>query len=148
MSVRIDTVSVKARLTEINDIARDNLKQATQQAVNNLLNLAKKEAPSDTGELQRKHRTTVKMNGNTIEGRVENYAEYGVYVHEGTGIYAKGGNGRKKGWGYTVESGRSKYQGFHWTRGNKPNSWMEKTVKDNTENVKRMYLNILKGGIT
>lgn len=143
MSVNIDISQVLGQLSKISEATKNHLVEKTSQATGNLLNESQRATPKDTGELQQKHRMSVDIKGSKIEGRVEAYAEHAVYVHEGTGIYARNGNGRKTPWGYTVKSNRSKYQGFHWTRGNKPQPWLENTLKENRDNVVRMYRGVV-----
>ncbi|MDM0720058.1 HK97 gp10 family phage protein, partial [Clostridium perfringens] len=63
-----------------------------------------------------------------VIGRVGNTMEYAPYVHQGTGIYAKDGNGRKTPWKYKVESG--KYKGWHITKGQRPQPFLEKAKID------------------
>lgn len=144
MSVRVYTKQVRERMDVIKKSTRDKIIEVTRDATAALLNQTQREAPKDTGELAQKQRMTMKTDGNVIEGRVETYAEHAVYVHEGTGIYARKGNGRKTPWGYKVESNRSKYQGFHWTRGQKPQPWMEDIMKERRSNIVRMYKSVVR----
>lgn len=52
--------------------------------------------------------------------------DYAIYVHEGTGIYAAEGNGRKTPWFYTDDNGET-----HFTRGMKPNRFLRNAVEKN-----------------
>lgn len=79
--------------------------------------------PKDMGHLRASMFSQVSMNDNFVVGVVGNSSEIAPYVHQGTGLYAIDGNGRKTPWGYTVKAG--KYKGFHWTRGQKPNQFLE-----------------------
>ena len=49
--------------------------------------------------------------------------ETAPFVHQGTGLYAKDGNGRKTPWKYEAVAG--KYKGWHTTRGQKPQPFLE-----------------------
>lgn len=71
-----------------------------------------------------------------IVGRVGTNEEYGPYVHNGTGIYAKDGNGRKTPWGYTVRAG--KHKGFHWTQGQRPQPFLENAKLEKKSAVERI----------
>lgn len=84
---------------------------------------AKKLCPADTGVLRASMMHQVAMNDTSVIGVVGNSLEIAVYVHQGTGLYAINGDGRKTPWGYTVKTG--KYKGFHWTKGQKPNQFLE-----------------------
>ena len=143
--VKVDTSSMKIRLESITEATKDNFQSVTTQVAGNLLNESKRTSPKDTGENAQKHRMDVKREGTKIIGTVEAYSQHAVYLHEGTGLYAKNGMGRKSPWGYTVESSRSKYKGFHWTRGIKPNPWLDEVMENNLKKIKRLYRNVVKG---
>ena len=57
--------------------------------------------------------------------------EYGVYVHEGTGIFATGGKGRKTPWVYKDAKGN-----WHVTRGMKPNRFLKNAFMRNKDQIK------------
>ena len=57
--------------------------------------------------------------------------EYGKWVHEGTGIYAVNGDGRKTGWWYTDDKGES-----HFTRGMHPNRFLRNAIEKNADKYK------------
>lgn len=84
---------------------------------------AKRECPVDQGFLRASITSDIEASASEITGRIGSNLEYAPYVHNGTGIYAKDGNGRKTAWGYEVLAG--KYKGFHWTRGQKPQPFLE-----------------------
>lgn len=54
---------------------------------------------------------------------------YGVYVHEGTGIYHK--NGRRTPWRYKDDTGK-----WHTTRGMKPNRFLKNAISKNQRQIK------------
>lgn len=56
---------------------------------------AKKNCPADTGTLRQSITHTVEVEGDTVRGYVGSNLDYAPYVHQGTGIYAVMGNGRK-----------------------------------------------------
>lgn len=97
---------------------------------------AKKNCPVDQGVLRASITSEAGISSSEIIGRIGSNLEYAPYVHNGTGIYAKEGNGRKTPWGYTVKAG--KYKGFHWTRGQKPQPFLENaklTKKNEVEKI-------------
>lgn len=97
---------------------------------------AKKNCPVDQGLLRASVTSETVVSTDEITGRVGSNLEHAPYVHNGTGIYAKDGNGRKTPWGYTVKAG--KYKGFHWTRGQKPQPFLENaklTKKNEVEKI-------------
>lgn len=94
---------------------------------------AKKNCPVDMGILRAAMFHDVGLSETEIVGSVANSKEYAPYVHQGTGIYAKDGNGRKTPWKYKVEKG--KYAGWHITRGQKPNPFLEKAKLNNKDKI-------------
>lgn len=101
---------------------------------------AKINCPVDQGPLRAAMFTDVTMENGQIVGRVGNTMEYAPYVHQGTGIYAVNGDGRKTPWGYTVDKG--KHKGFHWTHGQKPQPFL-----DNAKNQHKDDISALIGGV-
>ena len=97
---------------------------------------ARKNCPVDQGPLKASITSETEITEEEVIGRVGSNLEYAPYVHNGTGIYAKDGNGRKTPWGYTVKAG--KYKGFHWTHGQKPQPFLENaklTKKNEVEKI-------------
>lgn len=84
---------------------------------------AKQNCPVDIGILRASIASETEVTASEIVGRIGSNEEYAPYVHNGTGIYAKDGNGRKTPWGYTVRAG--KHKGFHWTQGQRPQPFLE-----------------------
>ena len=86
-------------------------------------NQAKQNCQVDQGFLRASITSETEVTAEEIVGRIGSNLEYAPYVHNGTGIYAVAGDGRKTPWGYTVKAG--KHKGFHWTHGQKPNPFLE-----------------------
>ncbi|MDB1935270.1 HK97 gp10 family phage protein [Clostridium tertium] len=101
---------------------------------------AKKNCPVDQGILRASIKHDVNFNDAEIVGTVFSSLEYAPYVHQGTGIYAVNGDGRKTPWKYEVKAG--KYKGYHITKGQKPNPFLDKAKLDNKDKI----LKILAGG--
>lgn len=97
---------------------------------------AKQNCPVDIGILRASITSETEVTASEIVGRVGTNEEYGPYVHNGTGIYAKDGNGRKTPWGYTVRVGRHK--GFHWTQGQRPQPFLENAKLEKKSAVERI----------
>lgn len=101
---------------------------------------AKKNCPVDQGPLRASIQYNVSLNDNEIIGSIFSSLEYAPYVHQGTGIYAVNGDGRKTPWKHEVKAG--KYKGWHITKGQKPNPFLDKAKLDN----KNKILKVLAGG--
>lgn len=97
---------------------------------------AKQNCPVDIGILRASITSETEVTASEIVGRVGTNEEYGPYVHNGTGIYAKDGNGRKTPWGYTVRAG--KHKGFHWTKGQRPQPFLENAKLEKKSVVERI----------
>lgn len=97
---------------------------------------AKRNCPVDMGQLRASIASEVKVTEDGITGYVGSNLDYAPYVHNGTGIYALDGSGRKTPWGYEVKAG--KYKGFHWTHGQKPNQFLEKAKLAKKDSIERI----------
>lgn len=112
-----------------------SMEEATVEQIHNVLKSvdkacvvleteAKKECPVDQGILRASltHEATLKTDN--IIGTVGSPLEIAPYVHQGTGLYAKDGKGRKTPWKYKAKAG--KYKGWHITKGQKPNPFLDR----------------------
>lgn len=97
---------------------------------------AKKECPVDMGLLRASITSEVQVDESGITGIIGSNLEYAPYVHNGTGIYAKDGNGRKTPWGYVSRGG--KHKGFHWTQGQCPHPFLENAKLNNMNKIARI----------
>ncbi len=100
---------------------------------------AKAQCPVDMGALRASIHSEVEVTPEAITGRIGSQLEYAPYVHQGTGIYAKEGNGRKSPWKWYGKIG--KYKGWHTTDGQKPQPFLQKAVTS----CKSKIQSILKG---
>lgn len=87
------------------------------------------------GQLHRKIEHEVEDDTCTVSANTE----YAAYVHEGTGIYAKNGDGRQTPWTYRTADGR-----YYTTKGQKPVPFLEAAVQDNRESIVTAFENQLK----
>ena len=83
---------------------------------------AKRDCPDDMGLLRASITSETEVTTSTVIGRIGSNLEYAPYVHNGTGIYAVEGNGRKTPWKYKVRAG--KYKGWHITVGQRPKQFL------------------------
>ena len=97
---------------------------------------AKQNCPEDMGILSASITSETEVTTNAITGRIGSNLEYAPYVHQGTGIYAKDGNGRKTPWTYNVKAG--KHKGWHITRGQRPQPFLENAKLEKRRDVERI----------
>lgn len=99
---------------------------------------AKKNCPVETGTLKASINNNVDAEGAKIVGHVGTNLEYAAYVHQGTGIYAIDGNGRKTPWRYKDKEGH-----FIITHGQKPQPFLDNAK---TSNIRKIEM-ILREGL-
>ncbi|MCH4162441.1 MAG: hypothetical protein LKF39_05845 [Lactococcus raffinolactis] len=86
----------------------------------------------DTGALRADTKSLgAKIVGDEVHGAVGNTLDYALYHHQGTGIYAIDGNGRKTPWVY--EDPRTGKKVF--TKGSKPNPYLKDTIEQEQGNI-------------
>lgn len=99
---------------------------------------AKKNCPVDDGQLRQS--ITYEVKGN--EGAVGTNVEYAPYVHQGTGIYAVNGDGRKSRWSYQDIEGN-----WHSTIGQQPKPFLENALDTNRSKIKEVFKEELQGEV-
>lgn len=97
---------------------------------------AKRNVPYDLGVLRASITSDVTFDSVSIVGSIFSNLDYAPYVHQGTGIYAKDGNGRMTPWVYCAKAG--KYKGWHTTQGQKPQPFLEDAKLKNKNKIERM----------
>lgn len=102
---------------------KDGLKLATQMIENE----AKRKCPVDDGILRAS--ITHGYDPEGLQSVVGTNVEYAPYVHEGTGIHAKAGRGRRSvPWRYKTPDGK-----WHTTKGQKPQPFLQEAVNETKE---------------
>lgn len=137
--VNVDNSKFIKGMTEATAEQIQTVYKRMQRVGNHVMGEAQRKAPSDTGQLRGSMITNTKLDNRAIVTMVGNTAEYAPYVHQGTGIYATNGKGRKKPWLVkTIYKGKPVY---FWTVGIKPNRFL----KDAVEKSKGAIEEILEG---
>ena len=90
----------------------------------------------DTGNLR--NSITHEVHDDEQAAYIGTNVEYGVYVHEGTGIFATGGKGRKDPWVFKDSKGN-----WHVTRGMKPNRFLKNAMERNEQQIKEHIKRVL-----
>lgn len=102
---------------------------------------AKARCPVDSGELRRSITFDVKQDSDDIKGIVGTTVDYAPYVHEGTGLYAKAGNGRKDvPWYYYSEKDGK----LHRTHGNHPQPFLGEAVEAKSQEIITYFMGLIK----
>lgn len=106
-----------------------------QTAADVVANKAKQNVGVQTGALRADIKTEVVEKNDEIIGRVGNTLEYAVYHHQGTGIHAANGDGRKDvPWVYKDP----KTGNFYKTSGSKPNPYLKNAVESEASKVAKL----------
>jgi hypothetical protein len=89
----------------------------------------------DTGALRADTKSLgAKIVGDEVHGAVGNTLDYALYHHQGTGIYAIDGNGRKTPWVYEDQMTGKKV----FTKGSKPNPYLKDTIEQEQSNIAKL----------
>ena len=89
----------------------------------------------DTGALRADTKSLgSKVIGDEVHGAVGNTLDYALYHHQGTGIYALNGDGRKTPWVYEDPKTGEKI----YTRGSKPNPYLKDTIEQEQSTISKM----------
>lgn len=135
----VDTAEFERQLDEyLNRTLPNSGKEGMEKACLLVVASSKRNCPVDFGQLRASITHKVEEGTNEIVGYVGSNVEYAVYVHEGTGIYAKNGNGRQTPWFYPGLDGK-----LIKTVGQKPKQFIKDAIDENKENI----VNILKDAI-
>ena len=93
-------------------------------------NDAKKFCPVGDGQL----RLSIRSERDGLTAAVGTNLEYAPYVHQGTGIYAMNGDGRKTPWSYQDIHGE-----WHTTIGQEPNPFLFKALDTNRKQILQIF---------
>jgi HK97 gp10 family phage protein len=108
-------------------------KVATDEALETACAMVERDAkilcPVGMGEL----RNSITYEVEDGVGAVGSNLEYAPYVHQGTGIYAIHGDGRKDRWSYQDAEGN-----WHSTIGQQPNPFLQRALDMNQEAITKM----------
>ena len=105
---------------------------------------SKKNCPAITGNLRASitHKVVDEEDGE-IAGYVGSNLDYAPYVHQGTGIYAIEGNGRKEvPWSYYDER-KGEWQS---TKGIKPTPFIQMAIDENMDDIINYFKGVMEDG--
>lgn len=111
------------------------LMQNMELTLDHVAGKAKERVGVGTGALRADTRSLgVEIVGDEVHGAVGNSLEYAIYHHQGTGIYASDGNGRKTPWVYDDPKTGEKI----YTRGSKPNPYLKDTIEQEQSTISKL----------
>ncbi|MBC5647556.1 HK97-gp10 family putative phage morphogenesis protein [Christensenella tenuis] len=118
----------------------DAIKDGLEQACLVVENAAKNNCPADKGTLRASITHVVEENGENLEGYVGSGIDYAPYIHQGTGLFAIDGNGRKNvPWRYQDEKGE-----WHTTEGQRPNPFISDAIEQNRAKIINCFKDVMK----
>ena len=111
------------------------LMQNMELSLDHIAEKAKEKVGVGTGALRADTRSLgVEIVGDEVHGAVGNSLEHAIYHHQGTGIYAENGDGRKPPSVY--EDPRTGEKVF--TKGSKPNPYLKDTIEQEQGNIAKL----------
>jgi len=123
----------------ISQLIPNAIKKAMNDGLQIIENEAKENCPVDDGTLRASITHSIDKDGNIYNGSIGSNVEYAPYVHEGTGIYAKDGQGRTEvPWTYQSADGS-----FYKTSGQKPNPFLQDAIDKKKDDFIKKFEGIL-----
>lgn len=123
--------NVDKLIAKLDKLAKTDASKAVTEACLMVERDAKILCPVGNGELRSS--ITHEVDGNT--GVVGSNLEYAPYVHQGTGIYALHGDGRKDRWVYQDAEGN-----WHSTIGQEPNPFLQRALDMNRDEIEQLII--------
>ena len=124
----------------IESVLPEAIMQCLEDACEDIANNAADNCPSDDGTLRGSITFRVTQEDNAYIGLIGTDVEYAPYIHEGTGLYAKEGKGRKNvPWTYRDAKGD-----YRSTKGIHPNPFLQEALDENMDNIMQRFEGALK----
>lgn len=143
MKIRIDTAGFQRDMEGFAEAMRAAVEGAVRDSCDVIEADAKARCPRDTGFLRSSITSDVQPWFGAVFGRVGTNVDYAPYVHEGTGLFSRTGQGRKDvPWRYQDDRGA-----WHTTSGQKPQPFLEEAADANRERIVAIFAERLKGGV-
>ena len=123
-------------LARLSKAVEEGTSNAVKETASVLEDENKRLSPVDIGTL--KNSIYTKLDRPSFLAEVKSSAPYTRYVLYGTGIYNTLGNGRSTGWYYNVLNPSSRYYGWHYTRGQRPNYFPQQAYNNQKNNIDKI----------
>lgn len=127
----LDTTDFLKSLNEAKEKTTNTLAENLKNVSDKRLEDAKERTPVDIGTLKENSGYFVKIKGNKIVAIIGFMEFYAVYVHQGTGLFALNGDGRKTPWWWKGTT--EKWEGWHFTHGQKPKQFLWDALVNNLD---------------
>lgn len=127
----LDTTDFLKSLHEAKEKTTITLSENLKNISDRRLEDAKERTPVDIGTLRENSGYFVKLDGNKIIAFIGFMEFYAVYVHQGTGLFALDGDGRKTPWWWKGTT--EKWEGWHFTHGQKPKQFLWDALVNNLD---------------
>lgn len=137
--------AMRAVTKALNDIEVNKISKVFNEIIIEGVAMAKKECPIDQGQLRADIHFEIEESRDRIEAQIGNKLKYAPYVHNGTGVYAVNGDGRKTPWKYPALAG--KYKGWHYTKGQKPQPYLKITLDNLKKTFPKRMAKSIEGGV-
>ena len=136
-----DDDMLQERLKELQKTVPEELENCMAKACAAVVAEAMARCPIDTGELRRSITYDVKREDEKTVGIVGTNVDYAPYVHQGTGLYAIEGNGRKDvPWYYYSERDGK----LHRTYGSKPQPFLQDAINAKAQDIANYFMGCIK----
>jgi HK97 gp10 family phage protein len=120
----------------VNKLLPEALKQGLEALGQLIENTAKENCPVDDGQLRASITHQITDDLSSVE--IGSNLEHAPYVHQGTGLFAKEGDGRQTPWRYQDAKGD-----WHTTKGQKPQPFLQNAVDAKRSELERPFENLL-----
>ena len=138
VDVNVDVAELLANIDKLPQELVDALSGAMEVALELIEGDAVDGCPKDSTALSTSLCHEVVTEPSAVRGFVGSVLDYAPYVHEGTGIYAKDGNGRQTPWAYEDDQGQ-----IHWTHGQHPKPFVQDAIDKNRAKILSCFEGVL-----
>lgn len=144
MRFKVDDSEVQQKLNDVvKRLMPEQLRKGMEKACIMCETQAKRNCPKDDGTLRASIGHDVKDESSGITGYIGTNVEYAPYVHQGTGIYAVNGDGRKEvPWHYQTPDGQ-----WHSTKGQKPNPFLQDAIDQKQGDILKCFMDMDSWGV-
>lgn len=139
VQTRVDLAELLANIDKMPEIIVTALAQSMEVATELVEADAVDRCPKQTTELSTSIQHEVVVSATDVRGFVGAMSPHAPFVHEGTGLFAADGGGRKDvPWVYRDDQGN-----FHSTSGQKPNPFLQDAIDANKDKILQCFKGVL-----